>query len=258
MKATCRIICLVVAPWLLAAQPNPQSHLSVHKYSADNLSISFPAEWVEIPKAELDQMSENVRKAAPNARPQPYNYGFQASAKSQYPRVLVQLKTSGRWSEKAIADMPRISSTTGETQARVSALSPSFAALNLQIGKLTYDPGRHLVWMTFQMTDGDGESIQGLSGLHPTNVGSIQVHCYSLKAEFDRYAPLFSEIITSVQIGDDLKYRARGSLMQSLGDAFDLKSMAVDGAVGGIVAVVVAGFLRRRKTAASKAQPPSS
>jgi len=236
---------------LLLGQQNA-APLKTYNYSADHLSISIPADWVAIQRSELDQMSANVRRAAPNASPQPYNYGFQASPDARYPRVLIQVKTSGRWREKVFAQLPKAS--TGDLQRQVQSATPAFATLNLKVGKLTYDPSTRVAWLRTQFTGDDGET-QGFSGLHPTNIGSIQVHCYALTPEFEQYAPLFSEIITSVKIDDVWKYRERSRFVVALGDFSDLASSAVTGAVGGLATVVVLWVFRKRRRAAKAAGP---
>ena len=79
------MLLLLLAPSFLSAQQIQPYQLATHKYPSDHLAISIPASWAEIPKAELDQMPADIRAAAPNLRPQPYNYGFQVSTESRYP-----------------------------------------------------------------------------------------------------------------------------------------------------------------------------
>lgn len=254
MRCRGLIIGVVLAPWFLNGQQKPSPQVAIRRYPSEHLAISIPSDWAAIPRAELDQMSANVREAAPRVKPQPYNYGFQASAESRYPRVLIQVKTSERWAESVLAEMPKLPSVTEEVEKRVQSAGPAFAALKIKVGALTYDPVNQLVWLRMQLSDDDEQTVQGLSGLHPTNVGSIQVHCYARTGEFDKYAPLFSEIITSVQIDDEWRYRARGGASGFLGGFGDLGSSAVIGAIGGIAAVLVARTLRKRKQAADSAQ----
>ena len=254
MRCRGLVISVVLAPWFLNGQEKPSLRMAIHQYPGDHLAISIPSDWAAIPRAELDQMSANVREAAPKAKSQPYNYGFQASAESRYPRVLIQVKSSGRWAESVFAEMQKLPTKKEEVERGVQSLSPAFASLKIKVGAMTYDSVKQLVWLRMQFSDNDGQAVQGFSGLHPTNVGSIQVHCYALAAEFDKYAPQFSEIITSAQIDDEWKYRAKSGASGFLGDFGDLGSSAVTGAIGGIAAVLVARILRRRKQVASSAQ----
>jgi hypothetical protein len=234
MRSGILLLCASLSPWFLAAQQNPLHQMAVHKYPSDHFSISIPTGWVEIPKAELDQMSANIREAAPNARPQPYNYGFQESVNSQYARVLVQVKT-GRWSPKVFDQMPKVSSMKGDVVA-----APGLAALKIQLGKLTYDPSARIAYLRMQFTGDDSQTMQGFSGLHPTKVGSIQVNCYASTTDFDKDAALFAAIITSVQIDKEWEYQATG------GSSADLGPSAVTGAIAAIL-------VRRRKRAAKPA-----
>ena len=115
------------------------------------------------------------------------------------------------------------------------------------MGKLTYDATRRIAWLRMQFTSEDSHKVQSFSGLHPTNVGSVQVHCYALMPDFERYVDVFSEIVTSVQIDDEWKYRDR-----SAAAAF-FDTPRASGAVGGIVAAIVLGLLRRRRVKAKTA-----
>jgi hypothetical protein len=245
MKPQSLLLLLLLAPRFSSGQQNQPHQMTTHKYPSDHLTISIPADWVEIPKAELDQMAADIRAAAPNAKPQPYNHGFQISTGSKYPRVVVQVKTSGRWPEKAIAQLPRLSGE--DIQRKVESEMPGLAALNIQIGKLAYDPIRQIAWLRMQFTGDEGETIQGLSGIHPTNVGAIQVNCYASTVTLEKYAPLFSEIITSVQVDEELKYRERSALGRAIGSFGELGTSAVTGAVGGIACILLTRFLRKRK-----------
>jgi hypothetical protein len=252
MKSQGLLALLLLAPWFSSAQQKQPPQMAAHKYPSDHFVISIPADWVEIQKAELDQMTANIRAAAPTAKPQPYNYGFQISTRSKFPRVIIQVKTA-RWSEKAIAQLPSLSAMKDGVQRKVESEMPGLAALNIQIGKLAYDPVRQIAWLRMQVTGDEGELIHGLTGIHPTNVGAIQVNCYSSADTLEKYAPLFSEIITSVQVDDGWKYRERSALGRAIGSLDELGTSAVTGAVGGIAAVLVARFLKKRKQAGETA-----
>ncbi len=253
MKSQGLLVLLLLEPWFSSAQQNQPHQMAIHKYPSDHLAISIPINWVEIPKAELDQMTADIHAAAPNAKPQPYNYGFQLSTGSKFPRVVIQVKTGGRWSEKAIAQLPRLPAMNDDIQRKMESEMPGLAALNPQIGKLAYDPIRQIAWLRMQVTGDEGETIQGLSGIHPTNVGAIQANCYASAATFEKYAPLFSEIITSVQVDEEWKYRERSALGRAVGSLGELGTSAMTGAVGGIAAVLAVRFMRKRKQAGQTA-----
>jgi hypothetical protein len=164
---------------------------------------------------------------------------------------LIQVKAAGRWPEKLLAEIPTLPARKEEVQRGVEAVSSAFAALNIQTGKLTYDPATRVVWLKMQFTPADGRTVQALSGLIPTNVGSNQVHCYAPVSDFDTYAPLFSEIIQSVRIDDAWKYRERSAISRALGSVTELSSSAIAGA---IAAMVVLWW--RRSRAGKRALPP--
>jgi len=208
MKSTALIFGFLLASCLVSGQQNTQ-RMAVHEYPNDHLSISVPASWMAIPRSDLDQISAGLRQVAPNAKPQPYNHGFQATSRSSYPRVLIQVKKTGRWDEKIFSQMPQLPEMKKGVQKQVGSASRAFAAMNLQLEKLTYDPSRRLVWLRMQLTMEGGQKVQVLSGLLPTSVGSIQVHCYAPAVDFEKYAAAFTEIITSAQVGGEWKYVAK-------------------------------------------------
>ena len=99
---------LTLAGSMLLAAGFASDGLVINNYPADHFSISVPGGWVEIPKAELDAISARVRAATPKLGPQPYDYGFQYSRHAAYPRLLLQVKKSRRWSEDQIAQMAKL------------------------------------------------------------------------------------------------------------------------------------------------------
>jgi hypothetical protein len=231
---------------VLGASPSfAQQHdlnLVVHNYPADHFSISVPAGWVEIPKAELDRITAYARKAAPTPTPQAFKYGFQACRDDPFPRVVIQVET-GRWSEESIFKMAG-GTKNEEIQRGLNTASPALASMNLQIGSHVWDPKAQIGWMRMQPTEKDGRPMTGLAGLHPTEAGAIKVDCYDYESEFGQFAPTFSAIITSVKIDEQFRYHARSALSR----AVELVPVpALTGLVVGGAALLMARALRRRR-----------
>lgn len=217
-------------PCLLFAQQAPPP-LTVHSFVSEHIEISIPTGWVAIPRAELDAITATLQQAAPNAEPQRYQHGFQASASAEYPRVLVQIKDKGRWSDQVFREIPH----TGLEGAEAA------------IGKLSYDPAQRLAWLRLQLEVEEGKTQQALSGLHPTETGSVQVHCWAPPGDFIPYASLCRQIVTSVRLGDAIRYRERTAWQTFLADY----GSSAGGALGAIAAVLVIRRLRKREEPAA-------
>jgi len=82
--------------------------------------------------------------------------------------------------------------------------------------------------------------LQSLSGLHPTNVGSIQVHCYADAGGLEKYGLMFR------RRSRRFKWMTNGSTRRRRegGVRFELRDILRDAVIGGVVAMAV-WFMRR-------------
>jgi hypothetical protein len=231
MRLAALIPALLFGSSLSFAQPR-DLNLAIHNYPSDHFSISVPSGWVDMPKAELDRITTAARKAAPKYVSEPFKYGFLESAGSPFPRVVILMR-SGRWSEELIAQMPALAATKDEAQHNVTSSIPALAAMNLQIGKMSWDSKARIAWVPVGFSDERGQPMAGLAGLHPTELGVIQVNCYATQSDFERIAPTFVAIIASVKIDEAIKYRKRSAL----GTVTD--STLVPALFGGIFGIVL-------------------
>ena len=233
-----------LAACLALAQPAPFNLVTRH-YPADHFSISVPSGWIEIPRAELDRAEAAARKAVPNGPAQRLTYGFQASQRSAYPRFVIQVRTTGRWSEELISKMRGPGQEMGEVQRILNSASPALAAAKLQLGKLTWDPKTRMAWMRAQLTSPDGIPVAALLGAKPTEIGSIQVNCYSRQSDFELLAGMFEAIIASVNVDDPFEYHERSLGARAVES---ISGPAVIGLFIGAIAVLVVVVARRPRT----------
>jgi hypothetical protein len=119
--------------------------------------------------------------------------------------VLIQVK-SERWSGDFRAETSKLPRAKALVQHGVTAANESLAAMQPKIGEMRRDPVAQLLWMR---TGVSGAQTQILSGVHLTSEGSIQVHCSAPAADFDKLAPVCPDIIQSVRIDENARYRPR-------------------------------------------------
>jgi hypothetical protein len=176
----------------------------------DGFSITIPDDWDVIPEAQVAEVAENARKSAPNAPVPDFRYGFQAKAEKwfQYPYVVVAPSTKGRTSEAALnklgsVDVAKSSSQLKETLSKLAS--------DIQVGKMVYDPQTHTVWGTTDSVYPGVGKVRCLTGAVETEQGAIWVYCYAPADVYDKYNQVFANIISSVQLRDDLVYKPRAS-----------------------------------------------
>jgi hypothetical protein len=83
----------------------PQIASSVEQVQKTGFSISPPPGWREIPTDVIAACEKDIARKAPNAPSQHYDYGFQpADSKTwfDYPYILIQVRESGRLSERQL------------------------------------------------------------------------------------------------------------------------------------------------------------
>jgi hypothetical protein len=163
-------------------------------------SLSLPKGWVEIPQSVLASVHKELSRRAPNAKLPKYDYGFQpAKAKRwmAYPYVLVQISHDGKIPEDELKAMPKLQlNELGRAQAA------SFKSIisNSAIGQAQYDEAARIVWVTSRSDIVGVGKVQGLTGVIPTETGSITFHGYSLQRNFAALAPTFREIVQSTSL----------------------------------------------------------
>lgn len=179
-----------------------------HRYESDHFSVFIPKNWIELPRQELDRLSEALRKLAPSADAQLYKYGFAAGVDPGEPRVLIQVKNE-RWSESAFADMGKLPKAARLIQHGVTAANPSLAELQPEIGEMRWDADRQIVWMRTQASN----EVEVLSGVHLTDIGSVQVHGSATAESYSKHADTLARIISSVEIDPGFRYKPRNAVV---------------------------------------------
>lgn len=178
----------------------------------EKFSVDVPVGWVEISRDELDQLERDVRERSTSTAPtQRYLRGYRASSSSEFPKVLIQLKDR-RISEEALESMKAtgVAADKAQVEKDIASKSPDLAKLQLKLGELRYDERRFVIWIRAQMKTPNGQNVDMLSALHPTNSGSIQLHCYDTSAKFEDTELLCESIATSVKLDESIRYRKQG------------------------------------------------
>ena len=121
---------------------------------------------------------------------------------------------------------------------------------NSELGKTYYDEKNNIFWIFIQSELANGEIIQAISGLIPTETGYVQIHAYSSNSTFASYLPIFRQIITSTTIPPGLAYKSRWLDSIPALSNIDWHNITSKAIAGGVVAIVIAfytGVFRKKK-----------
>lgn len=211
-------------------------------FSGTGFSLTLPRHWIEIPGDALEGFSQNLRKDSSGSVQETYEYGFQPG-KGQtwfsFPYVLVQVKKSGKISLSDLQDYPAIK---GRIEPEMPAAWQVMQGVKkAKGGEFHYDPERQVLFHGAVATFENGRDVKNISASYLTEEGMIAVHAYAVSSEYGQHADEFYRILNSVNIAEELKYKAghvkAGEFVRNL-----LICGAVLAAAG-----FLAAFIRRRE-----------
>lgn len=239
-----QVICLVTLVGTIAlhtAAAAPFSALS------DGFSIQLPPGWIPIPSAAIGERIRELVRRAPNAPTLHYDYGFQFGSPDRWftpPYVLIQVKRTGRIPESEFAKLDRFSGndTAAELQDKFRGI-----ATDTEIGKMRYDPTSRVIWLNAGLNVAGVGRIAGVSAIVPTEYGTIQLSGYAHEREFMGFLTQFHEMVSSLAVVDNAKYRPRATDRFPFLGWIEWDSVIFAALTGAFGAVVGLAFRRRRK-----------
>jgi hypothetical protein len=86
-----------------------------------------------------------------------------------------------------------------------------------QMGALSYDRDRHVLWGTYQSEVAGVGDLRTVSAAYVTRAGSVLMNCYSKASEYEKYEPVCRQILESVAIDPKVAIGAFVPLSQLLG-----------------------------------------
>jgi len=221
------------------------------KQQKNGFSISLPDGWIEMPRDVIYAYEKELAKLAPNAPVQHYDYGFQLDVSKdwfEYPYILVQVKNIGRIPESQLKKLEGypVQKSLDKHRKRFSSIMS-----DIQAGKMFYDKQTKMIWMSIESNVVDIGPISGISGIVPTEKGSIQVSGYSLRNDYTTYESIFRSVAMSVKPEPGLVYKPKWSdRLPSVVSSIDwgkVAGKAIAGAVIGGIAALIVGTTRRKK-----------
>ncbi len=199
------------------------------------VAVTLPPGWQEVPPEVLELYTLTMAEASGGRVTEVYQKAFQpaaATALVEYPRILFQVKESGRQPYGPFLNLPglaEVARATGDRRDQSGFASVSEPSLD----QLFFDRRRFALRVSTSLTvEGTGRvGVHTASFL--TERGRLAVHCFELMERFGATAPLFDAVIRSVRIAPPLAYRPR------LADRWPWLA-ALDWRIGVVVGLIVA------------------
>jgi len=248
----------------------------IFRYESHGFSISLPSGWIEIPSSVIRDYVQEVRQILPNATIPDFDYAFQLQSGDKwlsYPYILIQTKKTGRIPEHELTNLD-INSFSKEVQESVDTFPSIYN--NMLKGVKTevpyYNSELHILWIKGKGDVTNIGTVAILQGMVLTEEGFILVSCVCNEEDIENYSPVFQDIIRSLNLSENIKYRARftdkSSILSNISwvlknNNFDkvfwkaIGKATVLGILFGIVSIVVYLFRRKKSPKMDLKQCPS-
>lgn len=168
----------------------------------DGITLHLPDGWRQIPQEAMDVMNGLMSKGAPDTQVQKFDYAFQkwpAVAWFKTPLIIVRVDRSGRIADPSQYRQYLQDSMLKKAKAGQDARRP---ATRMQVQDITYDASGPAIWMRVE----EPEGVE-LTAARLTAFGVVYITCSASRAQASQCVPLYENILRSVAIAEDVRYR---------------------------------------------------
>lgn len=209
--------------------------------TSDGFALTLPPGWAEAPPEALRQAESEISAASQGAAAETYDYGYQLATAAtwfEYPYVLVQVRRIGRVPEGQLAQYEK---SDTDFQKGAKQVEKSFGDLvsNTQTGAPTLDEEHHVLWSALSMSVQEIGTIRALVAIKLTEYGIVQLMGYATEEGFEQFAPLFREVVNSMDVEEAHAYQPRLTDHAPTLWGINLRQTAIAGIVGALIAGAV-------------------
>lgn len=180
-------------------------------FDEGRFSFELPAGWREIPRRDLDDLTEWIAVATAGRSVELYQYGFippSFEADPWLPHLLIQVREGGRIPYGRFIDLEgRPRSVTADPQRPRRDLPRLI--LGVDLDRAGFDRSRFCLRLehTLDLRFKGRARVQTAAFL--TEKGVIALHYIDREARTDEARSVFDQIVASVTIAPDIAYRPR-------------------------------------------------
>jgi hypothetical protein len=174
------------------------------------VTLEIPADWNEIPPDVLEFYSIRSAEASGGVVAETYQHGFrQGDPEADFapPQILIQIRESGRVNHRDLRRLPSVEDMRASAGELAEQSGPFLENLNPR--QISYDPATY----SLRISNTLDLSFEGLvivdSASFLTQRGTFTVHCYALRQHYQKMAPVFAHVLSSVRIDESIRYRPR-------------------------------------------------
>lgn len=219
----------------------------------DHYSFDIPSGWREIPKVELDKVSDAVAKQS-NTKRIEYIAGFQSGSNEyfKYPYILVQKHT---------LDTPSFSQlektfNNSNLQKKADQKTPEYSELlkSATTSEPFIDKERKIIFINLKMDVTNVGKVNGLMAMFLGKNGITQLNFYSTENDYSKWLPVFNSIVDSFKYEDGFVYNSAEAVKNdSKANTDGVVDQGLTGAISGgflMLFVVLIGmlFIKRKKS----------
>ena len=213
--------------------------------TVDGFAITVPDDWLDMTDEMLEMFNQSSSAST-------CKYGFLSAPDLSNAEgvIVIKINKDGRMKESELQDMDKL---TRDIRKGIRQSMPPDGTFTVE--PVTYNADTHLLLYTASMTMQD-INVTTISGMYLTETGSIEVYCTTSPEYLQAMEPVFMDIVHSVRIDANLKYKhGRSNTM-----AYQLGELTFDIFIVCIIFLVVWALVRRKgkspAAVASTTSPP--
>ncbi|MFC1558522.1 hypothetical protein ACFL40_04115 [candidate division KSB1 bacterium] len=202
-----KIIITVVLTSLVFMVGYSLSIAKVYNYEENGFSITLPDDWIEIPNDIIAEYIEAIQKVAPELPRHNFIYGYQLSETEnwfEHPYILIKIDREGRIPEDMLEEIELLD--ISKTLKEIYEDKAENIISNITFNNTVYDSINNIIWLKSQENAEDIGLVINFIGSILTDEGFIDIFCYSKEDDYNKYEPLFIDIIKSVVVDEHLRY----------------------------------------------------
>jgi hypothetical protein len=178
-----------------------------------SLRLEVPSTWMRVSTDELELRSAFAAEATGGAATATFDAAFRprgTPADAGPPIVLIQGDQGGRLSWARFARLPAADEIDTVIARRLLGTGVPFAD-RTRLEALEFDRSRHVLEITNRVDDTPWGPVRTFSHLHLTEMGGVAIHGLSTVEAATRHPDLWTSILESVELDEQLRYRPRWS-----------------------------------------------
>jgi hypothetical protein len=176
-----------------------------------HVTFGIPADWREIPPEVLESHSLQMAEASGGRLTEIYQHGFHSSdAEIDFllPECLIQIRESGRLRYRQFLRLPDVATIRSDEEETL-AERVGAAVRGMEPQKAVFDRQRFVIHLSSILDLGYEVEASVESFAFLTERGLFTIHFYVPVRRAPAMAPIYSRIIDSVRLDDELRYRPR-------------------------------------------------